>query len=161
MIKKSVLIFIFALIAITPFAKAQPQLYYTAIGLNMSYNYGLTLKHYMSTRNMDELIGNFNYGPGLTILYERNNRHPFNIDNFDWFYGVGAHVKFVNGRKANVFYADRLNHTTLGFDAILGLEYTFKESPFNLGINVKPEFNLTTKNPIWVDGALTLRYVLK
>jgi hypothetical protein len=142
-------------------AKAQPQLYRTAIGLNAGYNYGITLKHYVSTKNMVEGIVNFNYGPGITLLYEFNNRHPFNIDEFDWFYGVGAHAKVVNGRRANVFYNDRKQHLTLGVDAILGLEYTFKDTPLNLGINIKPELNFTTSNLFWFDGAITLRYILK
>lgn len=140
---------------------AQPQLYHTAIGLNAGYNYGLTLKHYLNTKNMVEGIANFNYGPGLTVLYEFNNRHPFDVDEFDWFYGIGAHAKFVNGRRANVFYNDLSSHITLGVDAILGLEYTFKDTPINLGANIKPELNFTTKNLFWFDGAITVRYVLK
>lgn len=140
---------------------AQPQLYHTAIGLNAGYNYGITLKHYLSAKNMVEGIANFNYGPGLTVLYEFNHRHPFNIDEFDWFYGLGAHAKFVNGKRANPFYADVKTHVTLGIDAILGLEYTFKDIPVNLGLNIKPELNFTTSNLFWFDGALTIRYVLK
>lgn len=142
-------------------SKAQPQLYHTAIGLNAGFNYGITLKHYISTKNMIEGIANFNYGPGLTLLYEFNNRHPFDVDELDWFYGFGAHAKFVNGRRANVFYPDLSRYVTLGIDGILGLEYTFKESPINIGLNVKPELNFTTENIFWFDGALTLRYVLK
>jgi hypothetical protein len=142
-------------------AKAQSQLYRTAIGLNAGYNYGITLKHYLNAKNMVEGIVNFNYGTGITILYEFNNRHPFDIDEFDWYYGVGGHVKFINGRRANAFYSDLNAHVVLGIDAIIGLEYTFKDIPVNLGINLKPELNFTTDNVFWFDGALTLRYVLK
>ncbi|MFY8028179.1 MAG: hypothetical protein ACOVPB_03310 [Bacteroidia bacterium] len=142
-------------------AVAQPQLYRTAIGLNAGYNYGITLKHYLTDKNMVEGIANFNYGPGITVLYEFNNRHPFDIDELDWYYGAGAHVKFINGRRANVFYNDLGTHINIGIDAILGLEYTLKEVPLNLGINIKPELNFTADNLIWFDGALTIRYVLK
>jgi hypothetical protein len=158
---KKLIVYLFLLFSFAKTVKAQPQLYYTAIGLNAGYNYGITLKHYLSSKNMVEGIANFNYGPGLTLLYEFNNRHPFNIDEFDWFYGFGAHAKFVNGRRANAFYSDLGRHLTLGVDAILGLEYTFKETPINIGINIKPELNFTTANLFWFDGALTLRYVLK
>lgn len=159
--KKKLLIFLLIALGFTKSMSAQPQLYYTAIGLNAGYNYGITLKHYVSTKNMIEGIANFNYGPGITLLYEFNNRHPFDIDEFDWFYGFGAHAKFVNGRRANPFYPDLSRHLTFGVDGILGLEYTFKDTPINLGINVKPELNFTTSNLFWFDGALTLRYVLK
>jgi len=158
---KRIFIALFLLAIATNKLNAQPQLYYTAIGLNAGYNYGITLKHYISTKNMVEGIVNFNYGPGITLLYEFNNRHPFNVDEFDWFYGVGAHAKVVNGRRANVFYPDLDRHVTLGVDAILGLEYTFKDTPINLGINIKPELNFTTSNLFWFDGAITIRYVLK
>jgi hypothetical protein len=160
MIKK-ITICLLLLIAAANTSKAQPQLYYTAIGVNAGYNYGITLKHYLNTKNMIEGIANFNYGPGITLLYEFNHRHPFDIDKFDWYYGFGAHAKLVNGRRANVFYEDLSRHINLGIDGILGLEYTFKESPVNLGINIKPELNFTADTKFWFDGALTLRYVLK
>jgi hypothetical protein len=159
--KNKIFVCLFLTCFINKDIEAQPLLYRTAIGLNAGYNYGITLKHYVSTKNMIEGIVNFNYGPGITLLYEFNNRHPFNVDELDWYYGVGAHAKFVNGRRANVFYPDRSKHVTLGIDGILGLEYTFKENPFNIGINIKPELNFTTSNIFWFDGALTLRYVLK
>ena len=157
--KKYVLLLVTIIVYQT--TQAQPQLYRTAVGLNAGYNYGITLKHFVSTKNAIEGIANFNYGPGLTLLYEFNNRHPFDIDEMDWFFGFGGHAKYVNGRRANVFYPDKVSHLTLGVDAILGLEYTFKEIPLNLGINVKPEVNFTTDNLIWIDGAITIRYVLK
>jgi len=50
-----------------------------------------------------------------------NNLHPFTVDEFDRFYGLGAHAKFVNGKRANPFYADAKTHIRLGIDAILGL----------------------------------------
>jgi hypothetical protein len=158
---RKLIISLFITITVGKIVQAQPQLYTTAIGLNAGFNYGITLKHYLNAKNMIEGIANFNYGPGLTVLYEFNNRHPFDVDEFDWFYGFGAHAKFVNGRKANVFYPDLSRNVTLGIDGIIGLEYTFKESPINIGLNVKPELNFTTPSIFWFDGALTLRYVLK
>lgn len=159
--KSKILICLLLACLINNAAEAQSQLYRTAIGLNAGYNYGITLKHYLNAKNMIEGIANFNYGPGLTVLYEFNNRHPFNVDELDWYYGAGAHAKFVNGRRANAFYSDLSTHVTLGIDGILGLEYTFKDMPFNLGINIKPELNFTSNNLFWFDGALTFRYILK
>ena len=160
MLKKIILCiaFVFTMANVT---YAQPQLYYTAIGINAGYNYGVTLKHYLNSKNMIEGIANFNYGPGITLLYEFNNRHPFDVDELDWYYGAGAHAKFINAGRANVFYNDLGTHINIGLDAILGLEYTLKELPLNIGINAKPELNFTADNLLWFDGAITVRYVLK
>ncbi|MCC6251959.1 MAG: hypothetical protein IT238_05805 [Bacteroidia bacterium] len=159
--KKYIFLISAAILLFCAKGKAQPQLYYTAIGLNAAYNYGITLKHYLNHKNMIEGIVNFNYGAGTTLLYEFNNRHPFNVDELDWYYGIGGHVKALNGRRSNVFYNDRLKHLYVGLDAVLGLEYTLKETPLNLGINVKPELNFITNNMFWIDGGITIRYVLK
>jgi hypothetical protein len=119
--KSKILICLLFTCLINNAAEAQSQLYRTAIGLNAGYNYGITLKHYVTPKNMIEGIANFNYGPGLTVLYEFNNRHPFAVDELDWYYGAGAHVKFINGGRANVFYNDLRTHINVGIDAILGL----------------------------------------
>ncbi len=159
--KSKILICLLFACLINNAAEAQSQLYRTAIGLNAGYNYGITLKHYLNAKNMIEGIANFNYGPGLTVLYEFNNRHPFDVDELDWYYGAGAHAKFINAGRANVFYNDLGTHINVGLDAILGLEYTLKQIPLNIGINAKPELNFTADNLLWFDGAITVRYVLK
>ena len=66
-----------------------------------------------------EVIANFNYEPGLTRLYESNNCHSFDINEFDWYYGFGAHSKFINRRRENVFNPDLSKNITLGVDGII------------------------------------------
>jgi hypothetical protein len=39
------------------------------------------------------------------------------------------------------------------------LEYTFDEVPINLGLDVRPAFNLVGHTGFWADVALSVRYV--
>ena len=50
--KSKILICLLFTCLINNAAEAQSQLYRTAIGLNAGYNYGITLKHYVTPKNM-------------------------------------------------------------------------------------------------------------
>jgi len=48
----------------------------------------------------------------------------------------------------------------IGIDGILGLEYNFKEIPFNIGIDWKPMIDLGGSSGFYGDGgAISIRYI--
>jgi hypothetical protein len=77
----------------------------------------------------------------------------------NFYYGIGGHIGFWDGRYYWNYNNDR-NYTVIGIDGILGLEYNFKEIPFNLSIDWKPAFNLNDSSGFWGDGgAISIRYI--
>jgi hypothetical protein len=90
-------------------------------------------------------------------LYEIHNP-AFDIDRLNWYYGVGGHIGFWDGKYDDRF--DAGNNTVIGIDGILGLEYNFKEIPFNLSLDWKPALNLVGSSGFWGDGgAISIRYI--
>jgi hypothetical protein len=140
-------------------ALTQAQDYNTGIGLRGGWASGLTVKHFLSGKSAVEGILDSRWkGFSVTGLYEIHQQ-AFDVSRLNWYYGVGGHIGFWNGE--NVSWADNHNnYTIVGIDGILGLEYNFKEIPFNLSIDWKPAFNLAGYSGFWGDGgAISLRYI--
>jgi hypothetical protein len=94
----------------------------------------------------------------VTGLYEIHNR-AFDTDRLNWYYGVGGHLGFWDGKYYRDYNND-LNYTIVGIDGILGLEYNFNDIPFNISIDWKPAINLTGSSGFYGDGgAISLRYI--
>ncbi|MBW6490513.1 MAG: hypothetical protein K0B15_04885 [Lentimicrobium sp.] len=140
---------------------ANAQSYSTAVGARLGFFNGITIKHFVNPTNAIEGIASFRWqGFVLTGLYEWQK--PINgAPGLDYFLGFGGHVGFWDNRYyywKNLNRADG-NFTVAGFDFIAGLEYTFKEVPFNIGLDWKPAFNVIGDNHWWGDGtALSIRY---
>ena len=133
--------------------------YNTGIGLRAGYSTGLTIKHFVSTKNAFEgIISSRWQGFQITGLYEYQN-HFSDAERLNWYIGFGGHIGFWNGD--NVKWGDsETNYTVVGIDGILGLEYNFREVPINLGIDWKPTFNFIGYSGFWGDGgALSVRYI--
>jgi len=140
-------------------AIAKAQDYNTGIGIRAGFNQGLTVKQFISQRSaLEFLVATRWKGFEITALYEAHAQ-AFNTDRLKWFFGFGGHIGFWNGD--NVKWGDpELQYTVLGIDGILGLEYSFREVPFNIGIDWKPSYNLWGYSGFWADGgALSLRYI--
>jgi hypothetical protein len=156
---KTLIISMFLVMAVT-FA-VQAQSYSTAVGARLGYFNGITVKHFVSGSNAIEGIASFRWrGFVLTGLYEWQK--PIKgARNLDYFLGLGGHIGFWDNRYyywRNNNRADG-NFTVIGVDFIAGLEYTFTEVPFNIGLDWKPAFNLIGDNHWWGDGvALSIRY---
>lgn len=133
--------------------------YKTGIGLRAGWANGLTVKHFVNKKAAFEgLLSTRWRGFDVTGLYEIHN-NAFDADGLYWYYGFGAHLGFWNGsdtpwgRYGNAY-------TVIGVDGILGIEYDFKEIPFNIGLDWKPAFNVSGYTGFWGDGgALSLRYI--
>ena len=137
------------------------QQYKTGLGVRLGNFTGFTIKHFTNNLNPIEGLLSFRWnGFIVTGLYEYQK--PINsIQNLDWFVGIGGHVGFWN--NDNYYYHDNNNsYTVFGVDFIGGLEYTFKEVPFTVGLDWKPAFNIVCDNHFWGDGfALSIRYNIK
>lgn len=136
------------------------QNYRTGIGARLGFFNGLTVKHFVNRNNAVEGILNFRWdGVIVTGLYEWQNPLP-NARGFDYFLGIGGHIGFFDNyywKNHNHKYDDR--YTVVGVDLILGLEYTFPQAPFTIGLDYKPAFNFIGDNHVWADGlALNLRF---
>ena len=146
------------LFAITTNISAQN--YRTGIGARVGFFNGLTVKHRLSQNNAVEGILNFRWdGVIITGLYEWQNPLP-NAQGFEYYLGIGGHVGFFDDyhwHKKKHKYQDR--STIAGLDLIVGIEYTFPQAPFTIGLDYKPAFNFIGDNHIWADGlALNLRF---
>ena len=148
-------LFLFFLVSIS-----NAQDYKTGIGARLGFDQGLTVKHFVSEKSAFEFILATRWkGFEITGLYEVHNQ-AFNADGLKWYFGFGGHLGFWNGDNTYGWGDPGIDYTVIGLDGILGLEYTFPESPINIGIDWKPAYNLSGTTGFWVDGgALSIRFV--
>ena len=132
--------------------------YKTGLGVKLGTGAGFTLKHFLNERSAIEgLLTTKWHGFDITGLYEIHNR-AFDTDKLRWYYGFGAHLGFYNGNDVE-WGAPGATYNVFGIDGILGLEYTFEEAPFNIGLDLKPALNLVGYTGFWTDFGLSVRYV--
>ncbi|MEA1986083.1 MAG: hypothetical protein U9N76_01170 [Candidatus Marinimicrobia bacterium] len=131
--------------------------YNTAVGLRGGSPSGATVKHFMGEKvSLEGIVATRWQGINLTGLFEIN-KFPFEIENLNWYYGFGAHVGLYSGN--NVAWAsDNNSYLVIGADAILGIEYNLTEIPVNIGLDIKPAFNIFGTDGLMGDGALSIRY---
>ena len=156
-IKKLLIVVI--LIAISTAISAQN--YKTGIGARVGFFNGLTVKHFVNRNNAVEGILNFRWdGVIITGLYEWQYQLP-NAQGFEYYLGVGGHIGIFDDYEWDDDDDDDDASTIVGLDLIIGLEYTFPQAPFTIGLDYKPAFNFIGDNHVWADGlALNLRFNL-
>ncbi len=151
-----ILLMVFVLITVATI-KAQTSNssdYKTALGLKF-YPTGITVKHFVSSKNALEGIGYiYNEGARITGLYEIHNEIS-NAGGLKWYYGFGAHVGLYNNKYGGA--------TALGIDGVLGLDYKIKSAPLNFSVDWQPsiEFGSGYNNGfIGGFGGIAIRYTL-
>jgi hypothetical protein len=146
-------------IVIAVFSNAKSQDYKTGIGFRGGYSNGLTVKHFISETNALELLVAGRWG-GLNItgLYEVHK--PLTSPSTRWYYGGGAHLGFWNGVR-NPWFRDTDQHTVVGLDGILGMEYNFVDYPFNLSLDYKPSLNFYGYFGYWGELAVSFRFLIR
>jgi hypothetical protein len=139
------------------------QPYKTGTGIRISQFPGFTIKNFFNSRNAVEGLLTAN-GAGFlsTGLYEFQEPTT-NVEGLDWFIGGGAHMGFMNDNQNYWTLEGTASHNgTLqgvgGLDFIIGLEYTFDNEPFSIGIDFKPGVNVIGPNAFLFDLGLTFRY---
>ncbi|MDO6389944.1 hypothetical protein Q4E40_07385 [Pontibacter sp. BT731] len=145
---------------------ANAQEYKTGIGFRGGVASGLTIKHFIKSDAAIEGIlstGFRHRGAVVTVLYEKH-APAFNAKGLQWYYGLGGHVGFYEGRYYYYYDKDRRdryyhdNVVGFGIDAVLGLEYYIRDIPFTIGADIKPYINIPHGRGFW-DSALHVRYV--
>jgi len=150
------------------------QAYKFSLGLRGGFSNGISGKYFLSEGKAIEGIFTRRYrGYTFTALYEMHKN--LKTENLTWFYGLGAHIAsyssyyyygynhFNSYTYKNHVYSGYYseNISILGVDAIIGLEYRFKDIPFTIGIDAKPFFDLVGGGDNYVDAAASIRYIIK
>lgn len=150
-------IFLTLSLAIIFIGVASAQDFKTAIGIRGGYYNGITIKHFIGPKSaLEGLVYTRWGGFELTGLYELH-KPALDIKRLQWYYGVGAHIGFFDGGKTGWGTG---SYNVVGIDGILGIQYSFKEIPFNLSLDWKPAFDFVGYNHFFYDGAaLSLRYI--
>jgi len=138
------------------------QEYNTAIGIRGGFAQGLTIKHFIGQQKALEGILATRWG-GYSIigLYEINK--PINdADGLSWFYGLGGHIGFWDSADNRGWWPnDTGQKTVIGFDLIIGLEYTIPNAPINFQLDYKPAFHFVGyQGTGWDGGAFSVRFTL-
>jgi len=154
---KKILLVLITVICVITAVNAQD--YKTGIGLRGGFFNGLTVKHFVKNNAAFEgLLFSRWKGFEITGLYELH-APAFQVDRFKWYFGGGAHIGFYNGDNTTWGEAGT-TYTNLGIDGILGLEYSIREIPINIGLDWKPEFNIIGYSGFWYDAvALSIRFI--
>jgi hypothetical protein len=151
---KKCFLLIALIFSISAIIKAQD--YENAVGIRAGLSNGITFKHFISTNDAVEGILSTRWGGfNITGLYEIHTT-AFETDGLYFYYGGGAHLGSYN----NTWFNDTVNHTVIGVDGIIGLEYIVKQVPLNVSLDWKPGMNLIGYTGFWGDElALSVRYM--
>jgi hypothetical protein len=131
--------------------------YVNSVGVRVGPSNGIVFKHFFSANNAIEGIISLRWGGfNLTGLYERH-QPVFETDGMYFMYGAGGHVGSYN---SNPWVNNARTLTIIGIDGMIGLEYVFREVPFNISLDWKPALNLIGYYGLWNDEfALSVRYI--
>lgn len=154
--------------------------YNTSIGLRGGYTSGISIKNFVNNNSAVEVVlGSRWHGYSVTAMYEIHKGNALGIPGMSWEYGLGARAGYYDGRyyykynrgKCNDPYNSKCYNyyyyndngpgmTALGIVAIGGLEYNFKEIPFTISLDLIPVIYLNHYNRGFMDGSLSLRYII-
>jgi hypothetical protein len=134
-----------------------------ALGLRFGLPTGITFKGSVSKTDALEGILHFNENYlGFTGLYERHGKLGA-IPEISVFYGAGLGIATYNRNNHN-YNNHNGSSISLGFDMILGIDYTFESIPINLSLDIKPTIILLEDSyshnfgDIYPEAALSARY---
>lgn len=152
-------IIITCLVAFCLVSISYSQDYKTGMGIRIGYFNGLTLKYFFGSQVAFEgLLDTRWRGFEVTGLYEFH-KQAFNTERLRWYIGGGGHIGVFNGNYIT-WEKPGSSYEIMGIDGILGLEYSFRVIPFNIGIDWKPAINIIGIKNFWFDdGALSIRYI--
>ncbi|OKS87957.1 hypothetical protein [Mucilaginibacter polytrichastri] len=157
---------IYFIIAIAAFiitgnqARAQDNSYNTAVGLKFGgYEIGPSIKWFFN--NNQALEGIFGFRKGGVVVTGLYEMHVpiFNVDKLNFFYGGGAHIGGIDKGTYNDgrdIYTNR--RILIGFDGVIGAEYTIPNSPISISVDIDPRLELATGSVFDIAPALGLKY---
>jgi len=152
------------------YSTANYDYYKTGIGLRLGgLTSGLSLRSFLNPNSaLEGIVGFGRSSFQITGLYEKFQPVD-NAEGLRWFYGGGGHLGFFRygGRYYYWAYTDHgvvyvtepgETATVVGLDFILGLDYKFRNAPFNVGLDVKPFVDFFDGVQGYWDGALSFRF---
>jgi hypothetical protein len=153
-------IIIICLISFSLVSTIFSQDYKTGMGIRAGFFNGITWKYFLWPDAATEVLLDTRWrGFDVTGLYEMHNQ-AFNLERLKWYIGGGLHIGVYNGNYIS-WGRPGSTYEVMGIDGIVGIEYSFKSTPFNMGIDWKPSINFIGYKSIWPDGgALSIRYTL-
>lgn len=139
-------------------ATVNAQDYKTGIGFRGGLSNGFTIKHFISESSALEAIITTRWeGNHFTGLYDLHFS-TFDVPRLNWIYGFGGHIGFVDGD--NKRFTDGKNHTLIGVDLLLGIEYSFEKLPISIGLDWKPYYDFIGDSQFMPDDtAISIRYL--
>ena len=149
---------LFALTGASQITMAQRGMLENAIGARFSFGAGVTFQRFVSDRDVIEFMAmQRKGGVSLTGLYEMHMQ-AFNVRGFKWYLGAGGHVNYYNNQVRGYEYL-RSSKSVAGVDAIIGMEYFFRSTPFQVSVDWKPVINLYNgRNKELDTGGFSVRY---
>ena len=125
--------------------KANAQIGELTLGIRTGSYSGFSFRSiYENDRALEAILGTRNKGTVITIRSLSYN--PLNTDwgdNFKWYYGLGIHAGFTEDQYDFDFLEFELEKSSSrafvsGLNAAVGLEYTFLQYPFSVGLEITP-----------------------
>lgn len=138
-----------------------------AVGLRGGLTSGFEYRFYTGPSNSIKLLLGTNSGLRFHGIYEFHKPNLFLFtDQLTLFYGVGMHGGYENWDKKyvheNTSWYDSRTAFVMGIDGIMGIEYTFIETPLSVGMESKPYFDIFGRNMFHFepfDFAFTVKYL--
>jgi len=152
---KKIFILLFLVTAVG--IKTYSQDYKTSAGLRLGQNSGISVKGFIKDYTAIEGIFKWQlFHVDMTVLLE-NHIQAFDVERLYFYYGGGMHIGNPDGEST---YHEENNLPVIGLDGIVGLEYSFKNAPFNISMDCKPSLNLWTHSGFNMDmTAVSIRYI--
>lgn len=138
-----------------------------AIGLRGGLTSGFEYRFFTSEIHSVKMLLGTNNGVRLHGLFEFHKPNLFLFtDQLTFFYGGGIHGGYENWNekyvRGNVSWYENRTAFVMGIDGIVGLEYTFINTPLSVGIESKPYIDIFGRNMFHFepfDLAFTVKYL--
>jgi hypothetical protein len=143
------------------FFAANSQDYDMGIGAKIGMAPGISVKRFITTDLAGEAVLTYRWqGVNLTGLAEFHVP-VFDTEGMNFFYGGGIHIGVWDSGLARDLPASG-HQLNMGIDGIVGLEYSFRDVPFLIGMDWKPNFNIFQDSRLIIDEiSLVLRYIIR
>jgi hypothetical protein len=138
--------------------------YKTSLGIRAGVPFGPsggTIRHFLNRTNAVEGILASNFGTGITLTGLFENEHWTGYyPGINWYWGLGAHIGFMDASATRWVPASYSGGSIMGFDGVFGVEYTFDKIPLNISVDVMPSFNLWGYTGVnFFNSGISARYV--
>lgn len=143
--------------------------YANSIGIRLGSENGFTFKHFYKPTWAYEVT--LTTGYRALIVTGLVEKHYLVGEGLNLFLGGGAHFgewgyvayyryRYFDGES---YYIRKSYRTipSIGIDGIAGIEWIIPKAPVTLSLDVKPYLDVFYPGDSWIEGAFSIRYILK